>query len=765
MKSETLYKIWGYVALFIVTFVLASLCMQVAHCQTVLMPMPRQCFPDNLASGKPLAGGKIFTYQAGTSIQQATFTDATGLIQNTNPVILDAAGCASIWLTSGQAYRFVAQNSVGVQEWVTDQVSGLSTVGSASNQAVTTVAFSGAPTFVATGQYQLFKMTLTGNVISSTLSMTGITAPSIVSFEITQDNTGGRAFVFPLNVSGAATVNPVANNVTTETFFWDGTTAWPTQNNARFQAVNNTQYADTFSGTDECANIMLAHAVLAASAGGTIDATGYSLRGAQTCASGLTLGTTAGPILLKLGANTLTIPTNPGITITANTSVKISGIASSVTSGAGSTPINCTNSTTGATCVKWYGSRGGIEGATIQTPNTMQGLFLDASTGGANTNVKFNTFKDLTLVSAPSNTNDCIHLNAQDSTHLVSFNNFFNYECTDFQQAFDLTMQAAGSFGPTDNMIGPGQARLTTAAAGTGINVGQATQNNWFLGGNLSFFTTCINIGAFTTTNQNNFFGTICENDTNVVTAGANSADNHFYGVNCTVCSDSGNSNYFDNGIFSGLNLTKTGRPFSATNWAGTTANLPAATPGSLWITGGFVSPVLGRIYVGDGTGWQLNFAKRTASTDTDFWSIKDSGTLLGFAGSPLVFTEGTSAGAAAGVDACYGDSTAHAIKCSYNNGSFLPVPLGDTRDFSVSGCTTAASTDSNCTGSITISPAMATSTYIPQLTINSVSGGAFLAISITGALTTTSIPYNITCTFNCGTISTPTIYVHIHQN
>jgi hypothetical protein len=100
--------------------------------QTVLAPMPRQCFNDSLSPGKPLAGGKIFTYQAGTSTPQTTFTDSSGSIANSNPIILDAAGCWSIWLTSGQAYRFVAQNSAGAQEWVQDQVTGLATTNPAT---------------------------------------------------------------------------------------------------------------------------------------------------------------------------------------------------------------------------------------------------------------------------------------------------------------------------------------------------------------------------------------------------------------------------------------------------------------------------------------------------------------------------------------------------------------------------------------------------------------------------------------------------------
>ena len=46
----------------------------------------------------PLAGGKVFTYEAGTTTKATTYTDHTGLTPNTNPIILDAWGQCDIWL-------------------------------------------------------------------------------------------------------------------------------------------------------------------------------------------------------------------------------------------------------------------------------------------------------------------------------------------------------------------------------------------------------------------------------------------------------------------------------------------------------------------------------------------------------------------------------------------------------------------------------------------------------------------------------------------
>lgn len=60
-----------------------------------------QCFgPD----GKPLAGGKVYSYAAGTTINKATYTTMAGTVENPNPIILDQNGKAKIFLGDG-AYR------------------------------------------------------------------------------------------------------------------------------------------------------------------------------------------------------------------------------------------------------------------------------------------------------------------------------------------------------------------------------------------------------------------------------------------------------------------------------------------------------------------------------------------------------------------------------------------------------------------------------------------------------------------------------------
>jgi hypothetical protein len=71
-------------------------------------------FFDN--GGLPLSGGLIYTYSAGTNTPIATYTDSTGLIANSNPIQLDSSGRppAEIWLTPGNAYKFVVKDSTSV---------------------------------------------------------------------------------------------------------------------------------------------------------------------------------------------------------------------------------------------------------------------------------------------------------------------------------------------------------------------------------------------------------------------------------------------------------------------------------------------------------------------------------------------------------------------------------------------------------------------------------------------------------------------------
>lgn len=102
---------------------------------TSLLPQPVARFFD--ASGNPLAGGKVWTYEAGTLTLKASFTDSTGSTPNTNPVILDSSGSANIWLDGNYKINLLDANNVQQANYPVDNVTSL-TIG--NNYYVTTGA-------------------------------------------------------------------------------------------------------------------------------------------------------------------------------------------------------------------------------------------------------------------------------------------------------------------------------------------------------------------------------------------------------------------------------------------------------------------------------------------------------------------------------------------------------------------------------------------------------------------------------------------------
>lgn len=91
----------------------------VASAQYAPFNNPHQQFFDN--NGHPLAGGRISTYTAGTLNPLQTYRDINGT-PNTNPIVLDSGGFATIYLANGLIYKFVASSSTGIQQWTQDNI-------------------------------------------------------------------------------------------------------------------------------------------------------------------------------------------------------------------------------------------------------------------------------------------------------------------------------------------------------------------------------------------------------------------------------------------------------------------------------------------------------------------------------------------------------------------------------------------------------------------------------------------------------------------
>jgi hypothetical protein len=75
----------------------------------------------------PLAGGLLYTYQAGSTTPLATYTNSTGDIPCANPIVLGVNGIAptAIWLTSTNSYKFVLATSTNITLYTYDNITGI----------------------------------------------------------------------------------------------------------------------------------------------------------------------------------------------------------------------------------------------------------------------------------------------------------------------------------------------------------------------------------------------------------------------------------------------------------------------------------------------------------------------------------------------------------------------------------------------------------------------------------------------------------------
>lgn len=198
--------------------------------------------PVNLGSFAPLSGNSVSGNLAVSGNIAATGT-VTG--SNIPSSILQQIFNAGVGLTQRTAFNCLAgmvcsDNAVTAR---TDVRLG----------SLTTVAFSATPTFDASTAAS-FKLTLTGNVTSSTLA--NAVAGEPISFEICQDATGGRTFVPPANVLNMGTIVSTANACSTQEFWFDGSNA---VSSGPMQSSSGSIIPGTLSvaGTSTLANVNL----------------------------------------------------------------------------------------------------------------------------------------------------------------------------------------------------------------------------------------------------------------------------------------------------------------------------------------------------------------------------------------------------------------------------------------------------------------------------------------------------------------------------
>src|SRR5262249_60880222 len=91
---------------------------------------------------------------------------------------------------------------------------------------------------------------------------------------------------------------------------------------------------------------------------------------------------------------------------------------------------------------------------------------------------------------------------------------------------------------------------------------------------------------------------------------------------------------------------------------------------------GGFCSPVAGRLFFGDGTGWKFKLSKRSASVTTDLFTFSDLGSLTFGAADDAGVSRIAASTLAIGTGAA-GDVSGTLKLSALNNGGTVSLPTG----------------------------------------------------------------------------------------
>lgn len=193
------------------------------------------------STGKVLAGGFLYTYQAGTTTLQTSYADSAGTIANSNPIPLDASGSPSnssgaqveVWL-SNNAYKLCAYNSALVQQWCWDNVNAYQILNSLSNLTFGSVTVD--PVSPSAGELwyrsdiPCFRgYTTFADCFVRLTDVQTLTNKTLAGAVITGSVTGGATYASPAlttpSINGTTVSGPPANYLSLSNDITTGTTA------------------------------------------------------------------------------------------------------------------------------------------------------------------------------------------------------------------------------------------------------------------------------------------------------------------------------------------------------------------------------------------------------------------------------------------------------------------------------------------------------------------------------------------------------------
>lgn len=119
-------------------------------------------------TNRPLAGGLLYTYLAGTTTNAATYSDNLGT-PNTNPVVLDADGQCNLFLDDNVSYRIILKNSAGVTQFDQDRVASISSAQVAALAVTVAETAANVVSTAADVATSLLNITTANNLLSAAL--------------------------------------------------------------------------------------------------------------------------------------------------------------------------------------------------------------------------------------------------------------------------------------------------------------------------------------------------------------------------------------------------------------------------------------------------------------------------------------------------------------------------------------------------------------------------------------------------------------------
>lgn len=179
------------------------------------------------STGSVTGASSLTTQYAVPYVSAASGVLAQGTLFQCANGVMGIGGCTSsypgIRRESGSLYVVLADNSAYAPiNAIGGYFSGNLRIGGRIYSDLSTVTYSATPTFAAVS-YNNFKLTLTGNVTSSTLS--GAANGQLMVKEICQDSTGAHTYVHPASVVNGMMVGSGASSCSLQLYFWDGTYA------------------------------------------------------------------------------------------------------------------------------------------------------------------------------------------------------------------------------------------------------------------------------------------------------------------------------------------------------------------------------------------------------------------------------------------------------------------------------------------------------------------------------------------------------------